>query len=61
MINSRPVGICIKKAYKKRKKAVGGRLGLLGSLASFPFSTFALLAFGSLDLGFFLYNNIKTK
>jgi len=38
----------------KTKKAVGGRLGALGSLTFFPFPTLALLAFGSFEFGFFL-------
>jgi hypothetical protein len=37
-------------------KAVGGRLGMLGSLTFSPFPTLALLALGSFDLGFFLQN-----
>jgi len=41
--------------YKKTKKAVGGRLGMLGSLTFFPFPTLAFFAIGSLDLGFFLH------
>jgi hypothetical protein len=40
----------------KMKKAVGGRLRLLGSLPFFP--VFAFLAFGSVALDFFLQ---KTK
>lgn len=44
----------------KRKKAVGGRLGLLGSLPFFTVLDF--FAFGSVALDFFLpKKNPKTK
>jgi hypothetical protein len=45
----------------KTKKAVGGRLGMLGSLTFFTFPTLALLALGSFDLGFFLQDFTKHK
>lgn len=40
----------------KRKKAVGGRLGLLESLPFF----LNLFALGSVDVGFFLYKEFHT-
>jgi hypothetical protein len=43
----------------KIKKAVGGRLRLLGSLPFFP--VFAFLAFGSVALDFFLQKTKKKK
>lgn len=41
-----------KDKYMKRKKAVGGRLGMFGSFSFFSFLPF--FAFGSDDTAFFL-------